>query len=81
MTRAFELAREEAVRVIVPSEATAADCRAHGVDADRLDVVPWGCCPPTSTITTVIGCGPATAFRTPSCSRSGRPSRARTCRG
>ena len=31
MTRAFELARDEADLIVVPSEATAADCRAHGV--------------------------------------------------
>lgn len=42
MTRGFELARDEAAAVIVPSEATARDCRAHGVDADRLTVIGWG---------------------------------------
>ena len=42
MTRAFELARAEALRVVVPSEATAAECRAHGVEGDRLRVVAWG---------------------------------------
>ena len=42
MTRGFELARSEADRIVVPSTATADDCRAHGVDADRLRIVPWG---------------------------------------
>lgn len=42
MSRAFELARAEADMVIVPSEATARDCRDRGVGDDRLRVVPWG---------------------------------------
>ncbi len=42
MTRAFELTRAEADLVIVPSEATAADCRANGLDESRVRVVPWG---------------------------------------
>ena len=42
MTRGFELARAEADRIVVPSTATADDCRAHGVDTDRLRIVPWG---------------------------------------
>jgi len=28
--------------VIVPSERTAADCRAHGIDDERIRVIPWG---------------------------------------
>ena len=40
--RAFELARRRADLIIVPSAATAEDCAAHGVDRDRLRVVPWG---------------------------------------
>lgn len=42
MTRAFALARAEAQRIIVPSVATAEECRRHGIDDDRLRVVPWG---------------------------------------
>ncbi len=42
MTRAFEIARDEAAVIAVPSEATAADCEAHGVERDRLRLVPWG---------------------------------------
>lgn len=39
--RATEAARRRATLVVVPSEATAADCRDAGFDADRLRVVPW----------------------------------------
>ena len=42
MTRAFELAKSEADRIVVPSMATADDCRAHGIADDRLRIVPWG---------------------------------------
>ncbi len=42
MSRAWHLAKAEARRVIVPSEATAADCEAHGLERDRIDVVAWG---------------------------------------
>ena len=34
--------RDHAARVIVPSQATAEDCRAAGFDDDRLRVVPYG---------------------------------------
>lgn len=40
--RALSLTAAEASRVIVPSEATAHDCRAAGIGADRLRIVPWG---------------------------------------
>jgi glycosyltransferase involved in cell wall biosynthesis len=40
--RAIELARRDATLVIAPSEATLAECRAHGFDPDRLRLVPWG---------------------------------------
>jgi glycosyltransferase involved in cell wall biosynthesis len=40
--RAWEVVRDEAVRVVVPSEATRADCLAHGLPEDRLRVVPHG---------------------------------------
>ena len=42
MTRGFELARDEATVIAVPSEATAADCEDHGVERERLRIVPWG---------------------------------------
>lgn len=45
MTRGFELARRSADVIAVPSQVTADDCRAHGVDGDRLAVVPWGATP------------------------------------
>jgi glycosyltransferase involved in cell wall biosynthesis len=41
-TRGTELARRHAQLVLVPSEATAAECREHGFDADRIRLVPWG---------------------------------------
>lgn len=41
-TRGTELARRHADLVLVPSEATAAECREHGFDPDRLRLVPWG---------------------------------------
>jgi glycosyltransferase involved in cell wall biosynthesis len=40
--RGTELARKHARLVLVPSEATAAECREAGFDPDRLRVVPWG---------------------------------------
>jgi glycosyltransferase involved in cell wall biosynthesis len=40
--RGTELARRHASVVVVPSEATAAACRAAGFDDARLRVVPWG---------------------------------------
>lgn len=42
MTRGFSIARDEASIIVVPSEATAADCEAHGVEPERLRVVAWG---------------------------------------
>lgn len=45
MTRGFELARRESSMISVPSQVTADDCVTHGVDADRLAVVPWGATP------------------------------------
>ncbi len=42
MTRGFEIARDEAAVVVVPSEATADACRRHGIDDARLRVVPLG---------------------------------------
>lgn len=41
-TRGTELARRHASLVLVPSEATAQECREAGFDPDRLRVVPWG---------------------------------------
>jgi glycosyltransferase involved in cell wall biosynthesis len=40
--RSLELTRRDADLVVVPSKATADDCVAHGIDEDRLRVVPWG---------------------------------------
>lgn len=40
--RGTELARRHARLVLVPSEATAAECVAAGFDRDRIRVVPWG---------------------------------------
>ena len=40
--RGTELARRHARLVLVPSEATAAECREAGFDPDRLRIVPWG---------------------------------------
>ncbi len=40
--RSIELARRDADLVIAPSQATIDDCVAHGFDAERLRLVPWG---------------------------------------
>ena len=40
--RGTALARRHARVVVVPSEATAAECRDAGFDASRIRVVPWG---------------------------------------
>lgn len=45
MTRSFELAKAEAAMISVPSQATAGDCVDHGVDPDRIALVPWGADP------------------------------------
>ncbi|MEO0495215.1 MAG: glycosyltransferase family 1 protein, partial [Actinomycetota bacterium] len=45
MTRGFEIARDEAAIVLVPSEATADACRRNGIDEGRLRVVPLGADP------------------------------------
>jgi glycosyltransferase involved in cell wall biosynthesis len=45
MTRSLELAKVEADLVIVPSEATAKDCRHAGIEQGQLRVIPWGCEP------------------------------------
>ncbi len=42
MTRSLDLARERAVRVLCPSEATMDDCRAHGFGDAQLRLVPLG---------------------------------------
>lgn len=41
-TRALRHVRDEAAVVVVPSVATRDDCVAHGLDADRVRVVPHG---------------------------------------
>ena len=40
--RGTELARRHARLVLVPSEATAAECREAGFDPGRIRIVPWG---------------------------------------
>lgn len=42
LTRGFDLARALADVVVVPSQATAADCCAHRIDSERIRVVPMG---------------------------------------
>ena len=51
--RGTDLARQRAARVIVPSEATAAECRDAGFDPTILRVVPWGVTPQPVTETDV----------------------------
>ena len=48
-TRALERTRSQADVVIVPSQATADDCLANGIDADRVRVIPLGLT--TTTVT------------------------------
>ena len=40
--RALDLTRRDAALVLAPSKATADDCIAHGIDAERVRIVPWG---------------------------------------
>lgn len=40
--RSWALVEDEADLVLCPSQATADDCVAHGLSADRIQVVPWG---------------------------------------
>lgn len=42
MSRGWDLAKRHAELVMVPSQHTHQDCVSHGLDADRLRVVPWG---------------------------------------
>lgn len=53
--RALDRARDEAAVVIVPSEATAADCEAAGIGRDRVVVVPHGIQQPSTTARDVAG--------------------------
>lgn len=53
--RGTDLARKRAARVIVPSEATAAECVDAGFDPAILRVVPWGVTPETVTEADVAG--------------------------
>jgi len=41
-TRGTELAKRHARLILVPSEATASECRHAGFDPDRIRLVPWG---------------------------------------
>lgn len=43
LRRALDLVRVHAAQVQVPSQATLEDCAAHGIDRQRLRLVPWGC--------------------------------------
>ncbi|HEX7133448.1 MAG TPA: glycosyltransferase family 1 protein [Iamia sp.] len=47
--RGTELARRHARLVLVPSEATAAECRQAGFDPGRIRIVPWGVDAPVAT--------------------------------
>jgi glycosyltransferase involved in cell wall biosynthesis len=47
--RGTELARRHARLVLVPSEATAAECRDAGFDPGRIRIVPWGVDAPVAT--------------------------------
>ena len=40
--RAFEVVAERADRVVCPSDQAADDCVRHGIDAERIRVIPWG---------------------------------------
>jgi glycosyltransferase involved in cell wall biosynthesis len=42
LRRGFELAGRHATLVMCPSRATLEDCRARGIEAERLRLVPWG---------------------------------------
>lgn len=46
--RAFEAVVTRSVAIVCPSEVVAADCVRHGIERDRLRVVPWGVEPPTA---------------------------------
>lgn len=52
--RGLDLTVREAELVLVPSRQTAEDCVAHGVDADRIRLVPWGVAPATGTPPEVV---------------------------
>ena len=47
--RALDIVRDEADAVVVPSEATAADCEAAGIDRARIHVIPHGVTTPHMT--------------------------------
>lgn len=63
--RALERTKAKADVIIVPSQATADDCLANGIDADRVKVIPLGL---TTTTVTAEQC---TSFR----QRTGLPDR------
>ena len=46
--RSWAIAKREADLVLCPSEATAMDCVANGLEADRIRVIPWGVDPQLS---------------------------------
>jgi len=45
MSAGLQAVRDRAVRIMVPSRTVADDCERHGVDPERLRVVPWGVTP------------------------------------
>lgn len=63
--RALEITRAEATAVIVPSQATRADCVAAGIAEDRLHVVPHGVRPPTTTAADVAAFAERHGLRRP----------------
>lgn len=48
--RAWERVRHRADRIVCPSQVVADSCREHGIDQERLRVVPWGVSSPLSTV-------------------------------
>ncbi|MCC5953317.1 MAG: glycosyltransferase family 4 protein [Acidimicrobiia bacterium] len=53
--QSVELVRRHAAAVVCPSDATAADCVRHGIDPERVRVVPWGLDLPAATAAEVDG--------------------------
>jgi glycosyltransferase involved in cell wall biosynthesis len=47
--RSLELTSRDADVVLCPSEATRIDCIAHGIDGDKVKIVPWGVDDPSET--------------------------------
>lgn len=47
--RAWEAVRQQAERIVCPSQVVADSCMAHGIEPARVRVVPWGVSAPIST--------------------------------